>query len=188
VKQVMIDLETLGTKPGCVVLEVGAVCFEFGSSERSEFQRSFGIVDQMQTYGLKSDPETVKWWSHPERAPLLLAMEEEPHALTFRDGLAELGFWIAGQGGVAPGIWANSPSFDCSILKEGYERVKLPLPWKYHQERDQRTWLVAAGFARASEVLPAPGGAHRALVDANYQVQVVREVWKRMAANRKGGN
>ena len=61
-RAIMIDLETLGKRPGCIISSIGAVVFD---------PRSDWIGDTLHTHidwadselrGFKADIDTVKWW------------------------------------------------------------------------------------------------------------------------------
>ena len=60
----MIDIETLGTKPGCIIQSIGAVLFDpFGKPvEMYPFYRNISKQSCLDI-GLTEDPNTVKWWS-----------------------------------------------------------------------------------------------------------------------------
>ncbi|POO54357.1 hypothetical protein CPJ18_02345 [Agrobacterium rosae] len=58
----MIDIETLGTAPGSVILSVGAVTF---NAETGEFGEGFYAAVEPQSavdMGLTIDVSTLKWW------------------------------------------------------------------------------------------------------------------------------
>ena len=58
--QVMIDLESLGTKPGSALVALGAV--KFGNGEiLAEFYERIDVESCVQL-GLEMDTSTVMWW------------------------------------------------------------------------------------------------------------------------------
>lgn len=61
---VMIDLETLGLKPGVVVLTLGAVAFDVEHGVLEEFGEVHVRLDadHQHSVGLKTDPDTALWW------------------------------------------------------------------------------------------------------------------------------
>lgn len=73
-KDIMVDIETLGTKPGCVILSIGAVQFNpFSDELGQEFYNNIN-ADDAERKGFFKDARTVDWWSKqsPEsRAHLL---------------------------------------------------------------------------------------------------------------------
>ena len=61
-KDVMVDLETLGRRAGCSILSIGAVAFD---AETGTMGPEFYMVVKMascEKHGLHTDPETVAWW------------------------------------------------------------------------------------------------------------------------------
>src|SRR5688572_9943106 len=57
---VMVDIETLGSAPGSVILSIGAVWFG-DDGLGSEFYRTVDIFDSL-LRGLTIDAATVAWW------------------------------------------------------------------------------------------------------------------------------
>src|SRR3990172_10155945 len=72
-KDVMVDLETLGRRAGCAILSIGAVAFD---AETGKMGPEFYMVVKMascEKHGLHTDPETVAWWEkqNPEAQKVL---------------------------------------------------------------------------------------------------------------------
>jgi hypothetical protein len=169
----MLDIETLGTRPGSVILSIGAVPFTFegGPDESRGFHVVLPVQEQLDM-GAAIDASTLLWWLKDGRGPVLRTLLNPSSALAdVMQGLILLRQFLAADGD-AP-IWANSPSFDLVLLEDLMRRFSFEVPWRYYRARDVRTWLEACGFSRSSDVLPAPEGAHDALVDAIYQARVV---------------
>jgi hypothetical protein len=174
----MLDLETLGTKPGCVVLEVGAVAFDPHSQEFGG-QQHFFPNQKYQRLNLRGeiDAATLDWWLVPERRETYRQVQRDAAPFqndSLLDQLAVLSGWIR-EFEETPIVWAMSPSFDCAILGELYDRAGLERPWRYSRERDVRTALTLSGFRDVNEAAGCEhNGAHRALNDCRHQVQAVR--------------
>jgi len=160
--RVMLDLETLGTEPGCAILSIGAV--QFGVDDLgATFHRSLDLTE-CQEYGLGIDAETLQWWldqSSDVQTVLTDGGDTVAGALTdfanFADGVGE--------------IWAKSPAFDCAILEAVYDQLALDRPWDYWQTRDVRTALALADVDVKRE-----GAEHDALADATHQARQVQQV------------
>jgi hypothetical protein len=58
---VMVDIETLGTEPGCVVLSIGAVAFDKEMGFVEDFYEVINTVDSF-SEGLTYDNDTLAWW------------------------------------------------------------------------------------------------------------------------------
>jgi len=99
-KDVMVDLETLGRRAGCAILSIGAVAFD---AETGKMGPEFYMVVKMascEKHGLHTDPDTVAWWEkqNPEAQKVLKQAraargnKDLPKALTeFNTYLAQFG-------------------------------------------------------------------------------------------------
>lgn len=163
IKRAMIDLETLGTKPGCVILEIGIVC-NFPSPD-SSIDSDWGLDIPVRITGQKVmiiDPDTIAWWmKHPDAWARICANQiDTDHP----DVASDVIFHVLSM---CDEIWANSPSFDCAILSHfiSHYTPGVGIPWKHSQERDFRT---ARALHPEAPYTP-PENAHGALADAIAQ-------------------
>lgn len=161
---IMIDIETLGVRPGAVVLSAALVRF----SDEAQVSLNFNIPDQ-QTLGLEIDPATHAWWGEQEaKAPGGWARAtENPQPLAIAlPYIADWIRWAAPDGDWL--IWCHGAPFDCPLLGEVYRRADISCPWKFWQVRDTRTLYDLAGMdVRSYSVLPS----HIALNDAIGQTR-----------------
>jgi len=165
-ERVMIDTETLGCEPGCVICSIGAA--KFDEREVGEtFERSVDITS-CQEFGLTIDAETLEWW--------LSQSEEARSQLVGGDGLADvladLNRFIAD----VDEVWANSPSFDLMILEAAFESCGVSAPWEFYEERDFRT-LKNIGIDHGIE---QEGIEHDAADDAVHQATIAATVLGRI--------
>lgn len=171
---IMVDLETLSTRHDAAILSIGAVIFDpFIPGEiGATFETTISMASNA-ALNRHIDPGTVQWWLQqtPEAQAALLGGQQFQltHALgQFRD-------WVIAQ---SPSqVWANSPSFDCVILRSAFDAAGLRTPWNYYVERDVRTMKE---ILTASEVEPpAPAGiAHRAVDDCLKQIGIVQTAFQ----------
>lgn len=164
-RRIMIDIETLGTEPGCVVLSIGAI--QFGP-ERMDGDGFYATIDptDAQERGLTVDAGTVEWWMEQSGAAQAAAFQGDEELSEALLGLTE---YIDPQSGPFE-VWAKSPDFDCKILEAAYDQTILECPWSYDQTRCVRT--------ATSLVTPTPQSddgqiAHHALHDARKQAREV---------------
>jgi len=128
-KRVMIDIETLGTQPGCPILEIGIV-----SNFLEEHYEIILPYDRQLC--ARVELETLAWWvRHPAALDAVVARQTCPsHTLINAAALVVAALDKADE------VWANSPSFDCLILRDfcasHYPSAKL---WHHTVERDFRT-------------------------------------------------
>lgn len=168
---ISLDIETLGIKPGCKVLSIGACVV--GTPESyfyTELCPSFQAGEE--------DKATLDWWyEQPGGRDFLVQCQFGGRGLPAFTKLAE---WL--EEVAVPHkpmrIWTRG-QFDLPILEWHYRANSLEVPWHYWEGMDLRTAL--AMFPRISVPRdPHAFPAHHALADARYQAlcvtQVIREV------------
>lgn len=172
---IMVDLETWGTKPGSDIRSIGAVEFD---DEYRPLGRTFYVnLKSGSDYGLVRDQSTVKWWSEQsDEAQSVLLQDQVP----FKQGLEMFrDWWLEIQEGPATRedytkFWANGSHFDYVLLNAAYEAVGLDVPWIYRAPRDCKTIWDAGGDPN----IPFEGVPHNALDDAVHQARCVVEAFK----------
>lgn len=193
---IMLDLETLGTRPGCVIAQIGAVAFE----EATITQPFFAKVDitDAQREGLVIEAETVKWWLKQEDG----ARAEIGDGLRLGKALWAFTMYhatITGlNGGQKPKIWGNGAAFDNVILRAAYEKAKIEAPWAFWDDRCFRTLknllLMWAGEQSRVDLVfmeqrkkveeelsvPLPADAHVAINDALRQAVLAGHLLARL--------
>ena len=186
---IIIDIETLGTRPGCPVIEIGACAMDPDSgfivgnfSRRVCSGYSFENVKEVALgityYGWKIERKTAEWWmSEPERAETLRKIMATPFVADNADALVAFIDWLHGMTDDAAGVrvWGNGPTFDLTILSETLLDADIEVPWHHTWERCVRTALEMAGYERGSVAWEEPGPRHRALNDARHEA---RKLWR----------
>lgn len=170
-KHVMLDLETLGVAPGCVVLAIGAVAFDLDGKTGEHFYRTIS-AESCRQHGLVEDPRTVEWWSQqPKEVRDALMVDRR----LVRDVAKEFHQWFLVAG--AEFVWCQGASFDVPIWEGVCRILKGPIPWKFWNVRDTRTVYDLFGFD-PRDLLRA-GKHHNALDDARFQVECVAAALRR---------
>ena len=165
--RVMVDLETLSTKPDAVILSIGAVNVD------NLTQSFYQVVDPRTCaeVGCRMDVDTVMWWmqqSNEAREAVVQEGDELEHVLT---RFAE---WIDSLGGITE-IWSNGADFDIPILINLFGACGIEVPWKFYQHRCFRTakenfnWVGKPKFE---------GDKHNALSDAIHQAKWLLDIEK----------
>jgi len=169
-QQVMVDLETLGTDPGAAIVAIGAVRFDVDGGLGTEFGVSVSVED-CQSEGLHIDAGTLEWWlgqSADARAQL-------EGGCSLDRALRDLDSFVRETNPDA--VWANSPAFDCEILRAAHDAVGRDCPWAYYQERDYRTLRETLDCWPDRE---QSGTAHDAVADARYQAECLVAALRRL--------
>lgn len=170
---VMLDLETLGTKPGCKILSIGACTFADDASILSDRKTYYAVIDR-NTQALLEDPATVNWW-YAQDKEAQKELFENVGQIHITQALHEFAMWLTAlnlENKYKVRIWGNSASFDLKILEHVYLLYNLPVPWAYKNEMCFRTLknLFAVSF-------PANEKPHHALSDAIWQADIAEEIF-----------
>ncbi|MED0132528.1 3'-5' exoribonuclease [Escherichia coli] len=180
----MIDLETMGKKSNAPIVVIGAVFFDPQTGEIGPtFYIVISLVDAMDT-GAVPDGSTIEWWlaqSSEARSAILVDQVKLVDALIqFREFINEYSNEKFVQ------VWGNGATFDNTILRTSYERLNIPCPWRYYNDRDVRT-IVELGKTidfDARTVIPFEGVRHHALDDARHQAKYVSAIWQKLIPNQ----
>ncbi|EFA4128646.1 exonuclease [Escherichia coli O13] len=180
----MIDLETMGTNTNAPIVVIGAVFFDPQTGKIGPvFYIVISLTDAMNT-GAVPDGGTIEWWlkqSSEARAAILTDQVKLKDALLrFREFVNEHSDEKFVQ------VWGNGATFDNSILRTSYERLDIPCPWRYSNDRDVRT-IVELGKTidfNARSVIPFEGVPHNALDDALHQAKYVTATIQKLIPNQ----
>jgi len=131
----MIDIETLDTQPGSVVLSVGAVKFDpYKLTDPHTKTLWRPSVDEQLSAGRSTSESTLEWWSR---------QEEHIKQSTFtEDGRIDLDGFFKDLNKFLVGvdkIWCQGPQFDMVILEDLFKQFEHHMNWAYWQVCDCRT-------------------------------------------------
>lgn len=181
-KNIMLDLETMGNGSNAAIISIGAVFFEPLTGETSgEFYQVVDLNDSARFGEL--DAGTVKWWMG--RSDEARAMFKDESKVYLIEALGEFSQWIEDncdrdeKDRTNAVVWGNGASFDNVILRNAYKAVCLKAPWFFANDRDVRTVVDLGRYLRnidPKKELPIEGVAHNALDDAYFQVSYVSTI------------
>jgi DNA polymerase III epsilon subunit-like protein len=162
-KHLMVDLETLGTVPGCVILSIGAVFFD-ENGLGDEFDKVISKRSCIDA-GLLIDTNTEAWWAKQSvEATQVLRDAEIEGENTLLSVLTEFNAFIKRDTGVK--VWGNGADFDNPILARAYQAAGIKQGWLPYNGRCYRTIKnIAANVPKLERV----GTYHNALDDAKSQ-------------------
>lgn len=169
---IMLDLETLSTRPEAVILTIGAV--KFNPFVQDEFGETLYIkpnVDEQIEVGRHVDEGTIEWWGKQPEDIREDAMGEDGR-ISIEDTLKRLNKFLVG----ADNIWAQGPIFDIGILENLYRARTQPPPWQHWRIRDSRTLFGVHGDPRKQ----GRDGFHNAVADCVYQAQGVQQIFSEL--------
>lgn len=161
---IMVDIESLGTRPGCVVLAAAFVRF----SDEAHTTLNLSIPDQ-EALGLEIDPDTAAWWRDQEAKHPGAWAAATANPVPLKVGLEHIAAWLAwASPNEDPLIWCHGATFDAPILGELFRRAGVPCPWKFWNIQCTRTLYNLAGISNKDYAVPPP---HIALNDAIEQTR-----------------
>lgn len=187
----MVDIETLGTTAGSIVLSIGAVIFNpFTLSGFDELREQAFYVnidrDNAAHLGFTADPSTLDWWAKQDPAAWA-ALQTDPKPV--REAINAFANFALNHPLRISHVWAKSPSFDCVLLQALYQKFDQRFPIPFFAWRDVRT---AEHFAWCGEETPkffGPEGlAHDARDDAVAQALSIQRAHYRLGLSLDAGS
>lgn len=171
-RNIMLDIETLGTKSTSVIVSIGAVEFDTDNFTLGEgFHRRIDI-DSCLKHGLTVDGGTIAWWmDQPDTARKLFQIQGDPleraleHLIKAYDWEDKL-------------VWCNGMNFDLPILDNAFQAVGLKTPWAYYNGRDYRTVKSLFPKELVNAVRVEPTVEHDALSDARAQALTLMALYE----------
>jgi hypothetical protein len=138
-KHMMIDLETLALDPKAIVFQAGVVVFDDNGEMPMSVRLDIDVLPQIMQ-GRSFDPETQKWW-----------MEQDPESWRKNSSGVSVNRLIDEMNSAfvihdVKHVWANSPSFDCVILRSLAKDFACDLKWDFRSEMDVRTLKSISGL------------------------------------------
>ena len=180
-KDVMIDLETLGRRAGCAILSIGAVAFDAEAGKLGPELYTVVKLTSCEEAGLHIDPDTVAWWEkqNPEAQKVLKQARAARGNKTLAKSLEELNKYLAQFGPKAVRVWGNGSDFDNAILINCFAAANLAAGWEFWNNRCFRTLKGFAPHIKTERT----GTYHNALDDAKTQALHAIKVFQHL----KGG-
>lgn len=171
-RNIMIDIETIGRKPGYVILSIAAVEFDIktGTIIKSMCE-NFNLAQSLEA-GFKIDSSTLKWWAKQDPEIFKQALTSGKNSN--KDVLEYVTSFI--KDGSSCFVWANSPTFDLSLLEAYYNHYKLKTPWNYTNEMDVRT--ISNLYPHIRTALKKESKAlHDPLEDCRIQIETLKQIF-----------
>jgi hypothetical protein len=166
----MLDIETLGTAPGCVVLSVGACLFNPVTGKIGSTYEAVLDIDHQTKAGLTIDPATEAWHKReaPEAYEAAMAAQARGHLTPPHFAMNRLRT-MAGSTGGNNLVWCWGAAFDFPILdamEAALNHVTKPL-CHYRQQACARTVCQIANVTRHNRT------EHTPLADCTQQVEAL---------------
>lgn len=141
----MLDLETASTRNDAAVVAIGAVVFDPADAASLDGPTFFfDLIEPRDAYLYGHvDPNTMDWWRTQDPALRQMIFGGTRKAQEVYSNFVHFVEKYKPRH-----IWANSPQFDVTILRNLGQRLKAgPFPFSYRDERDLRTYKAASEVA-----------------------------------------
>lgn len=181
-QHIMIDIETLGTKPGSVIFSIGAC--RFTEQDRDEVKVYDIDLQSCENIGLTFDAATVDWWLQTVRTIPEMSSLTGNHRITIQKALVELSCHIDRVGHpigilpedrIEPIIWAMPAHFDIVLLESAYRKANLRIPWEHRKVRCARTLFEFFGVNKEDF---RTGKKHTVTSDVQTQIAAVQHIMR----------
>jgi hypothetical protein len=174
---VMLDLETLGTQPGCVILTLGAVKFDpYTMNDPGPGLYVRPDADEQIARGREVQQDTLEWWMKQAEDVREEALGVDGR-IPVEEMYRQLNRFLVGVNN----IWCQGPVFDIAILENLYMQYGWPTPWQFWQIADSRTLFKVHGDPRVK----GKAGLHNALEDCVSQAVAVQQVYNRLGLEKR---
>ena len=156
---IMVDLESMGTRSNAAIIALGAVKFS-SKGLGDEFYMKVDLETCVRS-GLTIDASSIMWWMQQSEAARGEFAKKGDSLFNVLKAFSR----FVGSSRDAK-IWGNGADFDNVVLANAYDAVNLDRPWEYWNNRCYRTVNKLLG---GSIELERVGDAHNAIDDAKSQ-------------------
>jgi len=166
-KDVMLDIETLGTNNDSAITQIGACYFDRYTGDIGDTLSVNIEIDSCLKKGLNVTGGSIKFWlKRKEQATFL----KKPASIS--KGLSMFTQFIDKKAI----IWSHA-TFDPIILASAYRAIDQGLPYLFRNLRDIRTLVDLSGI-KSEKPKEGDPKSHDALDDCMYQVKYCTECFK----------
>lgn len=167
---VMLDFETFGVGYDAMVIQVGACYFDRKTGEIKETFEQNVDLESSKKYGFEIDPSTVTWWMQQSEKAIKTLFD---FPIDVYNVFYNLNEFLSD----ADAIWSHA-TFDYVLLTNHLRKLGIKPSFSYRVARDLRTITDVSGVDSRS--YKQTGVAHNALDDCKYQVNYVKDCFKRL--------
>lgn len=181
-RELMVDIETMGTNKDAPIIQIGAVYFSMKTGETGdEYLINIDLADAIK-WGAKPDGRTIEWWMHQSKEARDGLLDPKPEYE--ERALADFNnFWSR-----AKRVWSHA-TFDFVMLIEAMRRRDINPLCHYRKARDIRTLTGLVGMTREqidTFQVDRAGVHHNGLDDALHQVSYCCEAYNQLKGESDG--
>lgn len=182
---IMLDIETLGTKEGSTIFQIAAVGFDITTGQIKDSINLIGDISKFPE--LSVDGSTLKWWLDTDKE--LLSELLNAGTLTENELLSRLLVWLLSQSQTGDMkdvyLWGNGILFDNAKIQHALNEEGLRYPIIYKNDRDVRTILELASLKSGipendirNSIVVESETLHDAFDDVKRQIRLVRKCYE----------
>jgi hypothetical protein len=161
-KDVMIDIETMGIRHDAVIIQVAGLFFDRKTGELGEhFLSSINMLDCIE-YGFTKSLSTQQWWAEQNQDVLKEIMKTKK---PLKPTIKKFNKFLHSRGDV--NHWSHS-TFDFPLLQNYFAKFNLK-PMNFRKARDIRTMVDLSGINL--DDYNWNNKTHNALDDCKFQIQ-----------------
>lgn len=158
---IVLDIETTGTSPGCCILSIGAAT----TDRQYEFYQTIWHASQKEVYGLQDDYDTLRWW---DKQSAEARNEAFSGTMGLVSALGKFSDWVQSLPAKDKFFWGNGSDFDQPILAYAYKAVDMKNPFGFNN-RCYRT--LKNLYPNVKAPTDFEGIKHHALWDAKHEAK-----------------
>ncbi len=184
----MIDIETMGTNPGEMIISISVVPFNIETGYVDGVHTFEKFVDIENETKLKVNPKTAVWWLKQDKEAINTILNAQTYPTV--EVLRKFQYYMKGfvgrlplgkDGNVQYRIWGNSARFDLGMLEYAYKVYDLEAPWNFLFERDVRTLVEFAPHIKKETKFE--GIRHNGLSDCYHQIKYCTKIYNLIKLN-----
>lgn len=145
IKDLFVDIETLGTKQDSVILSLGMIAVnlseEFGYDDIEKFFIKFDAKDQKERLGRKVYKDTVEWWKKQDKKVQESQLKAYNTDVSLEEGLTQAAAWmknVEGYHSKDSWVWTRG-LMESFLLEHACEQVGRSPLFPFNKVRDVRT-------------------------------------------------
>lgn len=175
----MLDIETLGLKPGCQILTIACAPFDVNTKKIGDvFYKKIDMKDYEGYKVFTTNKDTISWWNKQDARVRYEAFESGP-----RESLVDVfnsfkQFLQANCQNKDIRLWSHGKDFDIPIVEFVMDILNITPNWHFWNTRDTRTLYDLANISLKNVNVPKEYedlGKHNAVYDVVKQIMGVFE-------------
>jgi hypothetical protein len=169
-KELSIDLETLGTLVDSQILSIGLAMFNKNTGKIGNTLYLPIYIDN--DWQINATIGTIKFWTqqavnNPEALKGLFNYKQDSDSIMLPDALVDIQVFV--EANKPDTVWANGTKFDLGMLERQFQLNDIKIPWNHNSDRCMRTLRQFAGNIEVDY----KGVSHNALDDAIWQAKYI---------------